>query len=372
VTVKTGAIFIGCALVACQALLGIHDRELREAGIDAAMEASIDPCSAAQLPPRPDRSTSDKSDNVEILAALSHVDLGLQADAGAPTNYGFNLDSVCTSCGTVSDGAFVTSASSCALPPGDTNACDLAGGTDLAGRKIFAFAQAAGLVQEDQINAAFELGKSGALIRIRSYNGQRDDASVTVSVYSSLGKEPDAGALRYDGTDLWTVDEQAVNSGDLDAPFATDESAYVSNNQLVATITFPITIGGSPIVTIFLTEAFIVANIQRPSVGPLFLQGQIGGRWGTRGALTSFQTFPDPVGGHLCGDSSYYAALKTQFCQNVDITSTSANDNKSAPCDAVSIGLRFEATACKFGSVVPHPEAGTPCGPSWMDSCLNN
>jgi hypothetical protein len=72
---------------------------------------------------------------------------------------------------------------------------------------------------------------------------------------------------------------------------------------------------------------------------------------------------------HLCGNDGTYQTLKPKICSFLDVTQNLLDDNKNAPCDALSIAMKFKSSPATYGTAYPRPEAGTPCGPQWQDSC---
>jgi hypothetical protein len=52
----------------------------------------------------------------------------------------------------------------------------------------------------------------------------------------------------------------------------------------------------------------------------------------------------------------------------VDIAADPTDDGTGV-CNALSMGLGFEAKPAQFGPIQSSPEASTPCGPGYTDSC---
>ncbi len=367
----TGARYVfvgGCltalaATAACQLLAGLGDRTLaiHDGGSDASIEDVVaNPCSALGVPDRPDASSS-ANDSVTVTAALQDIDFGL--DGGG---YGFNLDRICTCPGN----------DSCIRNGDGGPACDVGEGVDIQGRQLFQFAENLQVIQEVQLNQALESGQSGALIRIDEWNGTPNDSQVRVSVFSSLGAA--SPPLAFDGGDLWSVQDFSV-AGITDAgtylATASVDSAYVVDGKVVATLDtdLPISVGSSvqSVVSLVLSSGVIVADIAQGSNGVYTLSGTLAGRWSMQKMLTSFQVFYDPLDStqHLCGNDLSYQTVKQYACNLADIATNVLSDNTNAPCDAISIGLHFDAVSAQLGAIVPSPEAGTPCGPSYTDSC---
>ncbi len=348
-----GLLAAALGLAACQLIAGIDDRKLYvpDGASDTGVEAAVDPCQQPDVPPPPPPSTSSGSDSVVITAALSQIMLG--SSDGGPY-YGFNLDKTCT----------CPEQESC-VHSGNQQTCDDEGGIDNYARHIF---EETNLTSESNLNNAVKTGLSGALIKISDYNGQPDDAVVTVTVYGSQGYESYPAAPKWDGTDRWTVDPNSA-SGQY---FTTN--AYVVGNKLVASaLNFPIIVGSTYTnpVTIELVSGRIVADLQMNGTSLIKMTGTLGGRWDPARFLPSLQHVPDPAldGGWLCGTDTTYQFVKAIICTNTDINSDPTQDNQGAQCNAVSMGLGFEASPAVLGNVGPTIDAGAPCGANWTDKC---
>jgi len=367
--VVVGPLLVACfALGSCQLIASLEDRtvgvadtgplKLDDAGSD------VDPCTQADFPPRPPGAAGP--DTTSIVFALRSVDFGF--DGGTTGSYGFNLDHVCTCPGS----------GSC-VPAGNLlKVCDVAKGIDNNGDLIFQKTSA--FFGEAQLNTAFELGISGGLVRIDNYNGQRVDTEVRVAILASLGFEGTPKKPAWDGTDRWIVDTHSLVGGQLSADggvvaaFA-DETAWVTNNTVVTSLDFPVTFGtGVPTstpVTVELTGGVIVATLGTNGQGRRTLSGTIAGRWLLKKMLTSFAVVQDPLDStqHLCGDDPLYQTLKQIMCESADIAGARNLDNADHACDAVAVGVHFEAVEAQLGLASGRQDAGAPCGPNWTDTC---
>ncbi len=357
--VAFGVASIVAIATACQLIAGIGDRTIYDGG----GEAGVDPCSGPDLPPAPDPGTSSPADAVTVTAALAKVMLG--ASDGGPY-YGFNLDQTCT----------CPSGDSCKRS-GQPDCDDPNGlGIDNYARRVFEQVNAlagsfidGGVITEARFNTALQTGLSGALVEITGYNGQADDAQVVVTIYASQGYVgyPDASPA-FNGSDQWIIDPASFTG-----QFKTKD-AWVTNYKLVATnLNFPIVIGSATTqpVTIQLNEGIIVADLTVSGGSVTNMTGTLGGRWDPAKFLPSLQSIPDPIasGKYLCGDASpTYNILKATICNNTDINATSSGDGLGA-CNAVSMGLGFQALPAIKGPQGNALDASLPCGPNWTDDC---
>ncbi len=358
----------GAALVvgaACQVIAGIDDRRLYVATSEAGADSSVDGgnCRGLNVPSAPDLSTSNPADAIEVVTALSTLDLGLD---GGKAAFGFNLDRACT----------CPESDTCQRPIGSNGkklppACDDPNGVDNAGRPLFGLFSS--FVNQKVLNDAIAAGLASVFLRVQHYNGLPDDAVVEVSVYASLGFAgyPDAGP-KFDGTDVWVVDQGSTENGNLATPHYKANEAYVRDGTLVASLKFPIVLGGGIIqpVTVELESGKIVAKLDVSNGQVTRIHGQLAGRWQVSKLLTSLQNVPDPFDKtqRLCGTDSIYLALKPRVCESVDIASDPTNDGTGI-CDAVSLGFGFDAIPAVFGQVKPQPPPTNPCGPGYAATC---
>lgn len=351
--------------VACQLIAGIDDRQVyqgAEAGSDAGPGSDAGLCRGPNVPSAPDLSTSLPTDSIEGITALDRLELGL--DGGA---YGFNLDRACT-CPEPDTCQRPLDQNGKKLPP----ACDDPGdGVDNAGRALFTLFSP--FVNQKILNDAIQRGLATVFLRVQSYNGQADDANVIVSVYASLGYPgaPDAGP-KFDGTDPWIVDNASTENGNVAFPHYKASEAYVRDGTLVASLKFPIILGGGIIdpVIIELESGKIVAKLEVTNGQITRISGQLAGRWQVSKLLTSLQNVPDPTDNtqRLCGNDAIYLALKPQICKSVDIAADPTNDGTGI-CDAVSLGFGFEATPAVFGAVQMAAPPKNPCGANYVSNC---
>lgn len=356
---------------------------------DAGSDVTSDPDAdagppLARWPARPAR--DDATGDLEIVLAVRSVLFGDTDDAGGVTAY--DLDGVQTCPGP----------GSC-KPFGNKDRCDDALGRDNSGGKLVAeIGSFTSEFSPARVNQRLGAGEYGALLRVRGYNGGRNDTKVAVALYGSLGTEPSADAGRdagdaaapaaravpiWNGNDRWEVETGLVLGGvgligtdctarpDECVPTYSDANAYVAEGVLVATLDIPLRFGTSAgsNLNLNLTNGFVVARLDKKGAGYV-LDGSIGGRWATSRLLTSLGTVNDPFGpGKLCGSNPTYQNLKQLICPAADIMTDPARDNHGDACDAMSVAIGFTAESAKLGRVVQPPPTQEPCGAGYTDSC---
>lgn len=347
-----------------------------DAGVDGGVpaeagDAGDPPCSAARFPDRP--ATDDGTPSQpEIVLAMR--ELVLDPDAGAGALRGWDLDRRCTcpgrpSCNPIEAGVV----------------CDDPAGRDNSAGLLFAsFSAFAGdAFNTQKLNQKIQSGAFTVLVRLRDYNGGKNDQQVNTAIFLSNGMKgsEDGGtpqAPKWDGTDEWTVDPASLFGGTgppyVPLPDAVDTSSYVTDGMLVATlneVNVEFTSGsGLGNLHLDVTGAIVTGHPMQKNGQWTIEDGVLAGRWGSRRFLTAFAPLKDPLGpGWLCGDSGTYGAIKQLVCRNRDITTAPQNDNTGAFCDALSIGFGLVAAPAKMGNLVGRAAPAQPCGPLWDDDC---
>lgn len=392
-----GALAAVGGLAACAGLLGIEDLTNAidsgpDVGPDVSPEAAPFVCTPAHPVERGD--ASDVDGGSAYLFAMSSIVVGLEQGAQLDA-ISWDLDDHCTCKDTKSPEA-------CVRPnPSAPETCDVTDGRDVAGN--LSLRQATALVagiSDSNLAKQMELGKFGALVVLRDWNGTDDDPKVRLDFAPSYGTvlTDDAGApilngsgflqnapLKHDGTDEWGFSPTfATAAGNLVDGTARDDAAYVRGGTLVAH--FPVVhvavqfaVGNSNPLVFRVVEAVATAKLGTGDAGTLRLtDGRIGGRVLTPDMMRSFGAWEDPLGGFICPNSGSFAydAIQGAICKNRDVRGSAVDDHKALPCDAISFGIGFAAepaklygsvgfayktTACFNGTVPTTAATGDPC-----------
>jgi len=339
---------------------------------DASAEATT--CVSAREPERP--TTPDSTNGPVVVFALDDLRFETgEFDAGLGKPAGLDIDRTCTCPGP----------ESCVPPPSnEPRACDGDGGRDNAiGPLLATLATLVEAFRPDAIRGQIQAGAFTSLVTVQGWNGTPNDPQVIVSVRHSAGIEGiqnDGGRTRprFDGTDAWTVDPSSILDGDAligescedkeCVPLHLDARAYVRDDVLVAHFDVPIraeTKAGR--LSLEFVAATLTAQILRDG-GNLRLRGEVAGRWIAERVLATLPAVRGLFGKSLCGDDAVYKEMKKVVCASVDVAGDPAQDNKGAPCTALSDAVSFSGSPARLGTVYRPPIDPTDC-PGFVDTC---
>jgi hypothetical protein len=150
-----------------------------------------------------------------------------------------------------------------------------------------------------------------------------------------------------------------LDGGALSPSFVSD-GAYVAGGMLVATMpTTQITLAGSgpDTITIRFKAGVITAKLVNQGTMWKLQGGVVAARWATNDVFAALSSYRDNNGKPFCTDQPLvWNTIHGSICGDADIL-VDGTQPKSAPCDALSVGLGFTADPVILGSV---SDAGTP------------
>jgi hypothetical protein len=326
-------------------------------------------CGHVQVPAPP--ASSDPGTDMELLLAMRELDLGESRLSNGPLT-GYDLDALCTCAG---EGA------SCNRPSwADAVVCDGPEGRDNAAAQLF---QAASVFAPQLASSSFTAqigsGRFSLLFRVRSYNGQPNDAQVTVALFASPGRDKDGctpqGQPNWEGNDTWPIASTSLQppnmgqggagGGGCGAP-GYDFETLATPDELL----FYVTTGNS-IAEVHLTAPQVSARIAQGAGGFTLEEGVIAGRWPVEELRLSLVALAN-AGQQLCTDDPFYNNIRTAVCDHADIASELSGP--TTPCDAVSFGITFRAEPALLGPVWEPPMPMSTCPPGTdpvEDSCAS-
>lgn len=326
---------------------------------------SEDGCKSAGVPTLEDRpKPTSKSVIPPVYFAATSLRLGAQSLDGQPSesaweSYGFDLDGLCTKrddeCRSAAQEGRCKSK---LVSPADGQLCrdNTFGRFNLYANGINDISLPFHL-NDDFLNCGLCAGQFNLLFRISGYNGTPSDDSVRVDLYRSGGLETPLpydcnqsdwkGQLCWLDTTPFLVDpsSMAAPAPGPDLPdsldFTTD--AYVRDGILVAflkentQVWFPNRPGGPRIIRLLVHQGLMVARlVKQKNDSWTLVDGTIAGR------LVGDEIIANLRYAGLCEDNKFYSSLTAYVGANLD-SSASPGASPEAPCDAISMGLRFEA-----------------------------
>jgi hypothetical protein len=348
VGLASGAALIAAAAEGC-ALPSFTLEIPPEGGADTGPpEAGPPPCNRATYPDPPG-GADDGGAGPTLVFALHSIDLG---DMG--TTPGYDLDNVCTcfdDAGPSCVGKSAQLTTYCDLPAGPGNQ-----GIDNQSAKLFQLIEipvGQSVFGSSVFSLQADSGSWSMLIRVEGYNGLPDDPAVDVALFPSSGLGGNKPA--WNGNDIWPVVGTSVGDAGVASPLFHSNGAYVSQGMLVATMpTTEMTIhgGGLDSITVHLTAGVLTAHLVQIN-GQWHLQnGTLAARWALTDVFKAIGSYRDNNGKPICTDQiASYTLAKQAICQDADIL-VDGTQPKSAPCDALSVGIGFTADPAVLGTVV--------------------
>lgn len=276
---------------------------------------------------------------------------GTKAAADAWKHYGYDLD------GKNSD---ANSTDGC-KPRGQgtaANQVDGDGGRDNSyGKNLLPLSVAAGgsTSQTATVNNGLAAGKATSIFVLKALGSETSYNPFTSVELTSL----DLGAApKRDGSDIFRISASSVD-GDVSKPKTSHTASYLVDNTWVS---------GPLAATTITLPMFPNAPLSRAIVT---MQLSADHKRATNGVIAAIitvdaakQAFIDAAGAldpSLCSGATIDSLL-AHFDAAADIMADGSQD-PSKVCDAISIGVGFEAELAQLGQVAPAPSTTSPCPP---------
>lgn len=295
---------------------GIPDGDVGDVG-DASLGCTVD----IDLAPRPVDSSTDPGPE-RTLFAVTTLDLGINPNADPP---GLDLDRR-------------GERASC-FPP-DSGVPEREGGGEGVDNASSRFLQTVGYLfpslKPAKIQDRLAAHYFGLVFALESWNGELNDKDVLLSLFPTLDDVAgDGGMWRPDARFIINVGSELHS-----------EEGWITEGRLVArfkTLTLPIRSSNDELRSfdIVLEDAWVTAKLE----GPRLVEGRLGGRLRPRDLLHEVSLlFNDIVQPHayICANVNTF---KSQVCGGLDLRGARCDDFHDLPCDALSFGAGFEASA---------------------------
>ncbi len=347
-------------------------------------EQSVEGCETAGAPTKEGRpAPGDATELPPIYVGISNLRLGTFDADGQPNDnawqtFGLDIDGTCTSSATC-PGNFVSSCTPLTEEiPFDGELCrdntfaklqPVAAAVPDLGPKLG--------IGEDVTNCFLWNGAFTIVARVSRYNGMPNDDDVRVDYYISPGLEAPPGWSCFDVNDeflagykeqfprwlasaRWRISDAelsgpVVEPGQLPDSIHFDNEAFVRDGYLVGNVPdgTNLDLAGDddarPGFDIIIQKATITAKLEREQAGTWSaVDGVIGGRIISNDLIESFRR----VG--FCEDNPLFLGMVNFVQTNADVLASGEN-NPALPCDAMSIGLAFEAGQITPGRAETRP-----------------
>lgn len=345
-----------------------------------------EPGTVGCVPSRPAASTSDTADAMETSFALRDVllnqynDLLNIDDPAQPwRTIGFDIDAVQTtsdsaptSCLTIpQDAGFQSS-----FPVDGQNGIDNAFGSQLVPNFVVGSAGTPGAAPnlQNDVCCFHQRGRGTMILRVTQWNGQRDDAQVTVALMISAdatSANPTTTPVEWvpgvnqqqlvlqgsstpapepawtPDTDTFYVSTREISGGDLDGAKHADTNAYIRDGNLVMQLNpsqpVKLYLGATQGIAIGLQGGQLVAHMSED--GRFIDVGTLGGRMGQAELKdASIRLLGSGADQGVC--NGIVDAMKALIDTYGDVLANGAV-NPDAPCDAMSVGVKFRGVRAR-------------------------
>ncbi len=288
---------------------------------------------------------------------LGESDKGGSPDPNGWENFGYNLDNLMSS---------KTGTNHCKLPANTppSNKVDGKDGIDNSfGKNILAILKTFVPAPSDEVNQAILDGDFTIMIKMDNLDSEANQTDIASALYggASLGDAP-----KWDGTDMWPVFPELLNGGDIDDPKVKFPNAYVAGNTWVSgskgIVDLTVGIGGQNIALV-ISEAVITMDLSGTGTSASATNGIIAGVIKTSQLVSEIEKVAGQLtDGQLCPGNPTLEGALVSIRQASDIMADGTNGDPNTECDAISVGIGFEASAVQLGAVAPPATGGSdPC-----------
>ena len=356
----------------------VEDADMPDTGpdrIDSGTNSGIGCTMGSRLPPTRPPATAEGPDGEEIVYGLREVRLD-QAAGDAWREIGLNLDGYC-SVPPVPQGE--------CQPPNETSVLPIDGeqGIDNAfGKDLYPLVAAVFPGLQETVRASSLVGIGVVAVRIRKYNGERNDPRVDVILSQSVSgfrgeaseTEPpeysivDFQASTPDGTEslpppVWEGNDWLVLRSDtflledVDRPLVRDENAYVADGVLVMSLPERVEIrfaGDDNGITVKLTDARAIGRLSDDLTQ--IEDVVFAGRWAINDMLQTTASLG------VCPGDAEFTIFSNKLDSTADLRSDSRTAGEGVTCDAISLAVTFQGSRARIAGITDgqQPPSGCP------------
>lgn len=303
------------------------------------------------LPPT-DPGTPQANGTTPTVLAISKLYLGDvnaqgQPDPNAWKTLGYNLDNLVSTPG----------AKNHCTPQAGANVADVetdgVGGIDNSfGENLMPLIASLASDPDASVNSSISNGSFTVMVKMDNVDSQATQSGVNAALYggANLGSPP-----KWDGTDQWPVVPELLggNPPSENDPLVTFPKSFVVNNTWVSgsqgKLSLSLSVQGYSL-TLDIVKAVITMNLspdRKSATG-----GIIAGVINTDSLVSELRKIAGSFDKSLCSGSTF-DSIAQQIKAASDIMDDGSNGDPSKTCNAISIGLGFDAKAVQLGPVAP-------------------
>ena len=211
------------------------------------------------------------------------------------------------------------------------------------------------------INMSLENGEFSIIMHMKNLEDQATQTGIDTALYagSMLMAPPN-----WDGADIWPVTFEFLNNGDINSPKVTFPTAYMVDGTWVSgskgNLDLTVAVQGFEL-TLNIKNAIITMDLTGVGSTATAVNGTIAGLLETADFVEQLREIAGTLDVSLC-EGSTFESIAQQIRAASDIMRDGTNGNPDDTCDAISVGLGFEAQAIVLGGVAdPVPPGTDPC-----------
>jgi len=209
-----------------------------------------------------------------------------------------------------------------------------------------------------KVNDAIAAGTAETIVfRIDGVTAQPDAAMAPGGVYVGA---PLGSAAKWDGSDVWPIDSSSVNGGDLTKPSLAYANGSMTNRVWTAA---PPAVAANLPMLFLADEQVLISDVKMTMTiaqdGSSAVSGTIAGVMPTDTYIAALKRAAGRISTSLCAGAAF-DSIAAQIRQASDILRDGSN-MAGVPCDAISIGIGFDATIVKIGNVATPAAPPNPC-----------
>jgi hypothetical protein len=280
---------------------------------------------------------------------------------GAWRDFGYNLDGLISTTSSTEHCAPALNANP-AVPKTDGT-----GGIDNSfGLNLIPLIQPASVSQDigGDINRSIANGEFTVLFDLElGSEGTATEIPATLHAGAAFGSlvdctatpsEPNCSPPKFDGSDVWPLSPEGDTTLPVAVPFSNSfvvDDTWVSGSK--GELDMVINLGGLEF-TMHIVSAVITMKITARGANGSASEGVIAGVVKTEDLINELRTVAGSISTSLCQGSTFEQIAEI-IHRSSDIMSDGSNGDPSVTCDAISVGMGFDAKAVQLGDVAPRP-----------------